>query len=184
MSATHSLDLFDFDFWALPFEAHSFFLETSADKYGIAAAVVREALRGEGRLGKRKVRLKKALEDGDEAAICREIAGIYRSALKNSKSAKSCEATERSLEFSLVNADENGVDELFERIAALPQVDREITFFEFYSENFFSYQREDWAFVAEKVGVNFDRIRRIAGVDEMPFPVALDGRQLIFDFAA
>lgn len=179
MSKLQSLNFSNLDFWQLPFEKNGLFIDLEADTYGIAAAVVREALRGEGRQGKRKVRLLKALLDGDEVSLCREIAGIYRSALKNSKNRKKkkCQATERAVERNFAsNAEDNGVDELFVKMADLPQVEREVAFFEFYIDSFYLFERDDWIFVAEKIDVNFERIERIAEINCPDFALSVDAK--------
>jgi hypothetical protein len=196
MSATHSLDLSDFDFWALAFEAHGFFLDTSADKYGIAAAVVREAMRGEGRQGKRKKRLMAAIARGDERAVCAEIASIYRSAVINSYSTKSknCSASNFNFENEYQMATEQ--DEVFEFINELKnemdygssgKIAIQQKILETYINKYMFFHEEVWIEVCEILGLSSDdfaRIKRIAAVDQTPFPVKLDGHQFVFDFAA
>jgi hypothetical protein len=196
MDATHSFDS-DLDFWVLPFEKYGLYLDETADKYGIAAAVVREALRGKGRQGKRKKRLMAALARGDERAVCAEIASIYRSAVINSYSTKSknCAASNFHFEneYHQMTTEQ---DEIFDFIHELKdEIDYGLSgkiviqqkILAFYIDKHMFFHEQVWIEVCEILGLSledFARIKRIAEVDETSFPVKLDGHQLVFDFAA
>jgi hypothetical protein len=197
MSATHSFDFSDFDFWSLPYEKYGLFVDQDADKYGIAAAVVREALRGEGKQGARKKRLAAALACGDEKTICAEIAGIYRSAVQNSYAAKSknCIASNSYFEKGYHEASTEQ-DEIFEFIRELKdemdyglsgKIEVQKKILQIYLDKHMLFSERVWIEICEVLGLSsedFARIKRIAAVDETPIPVKLDGRQLAFDFAA
>ena len=132
-----NLNFAEFDFWALPFEKYGLFLATELDTYGFAASKVREALSGVGNRGVRKKRLIYALEQGDEATTCAEIASIFRSALADFPRI-------RGKKLAQICAVNPVLPVLDPQNDTKSQIEREKKFFFYYIDNFYLYRQSEW----------------------------------------
>jgi hypothetical protein len=149
---------------ALNFEKYSLFIDHTADTYGLAAAVVTAALAGETRQGSRVVRARTAMTIENEEVLCREIASIFRSALKNAQDPTHSTFWKKQLQ-PLVEPCCDGIEAKINEFRTEKIHTRIANFVEVYEAQWFCVELEEWQEWAGMLEIEWRHVEKFSFKD-------------------
>lgn len=167
----------------LPFDEFKLCLRLEDDKFGLAEAAVNAAIEKNcDRVGRRVLRLHNAINCGNIETICRTIASIYNSALKDQKTGRF------NAKFLKICDRSDILGDLLINISYMSHKDKLINFIEFFEKNYFLFCFEDWEFYAQELKISWNIVKKVSSNTinklSLTYNTSLDGRQLCWDLAS